>query len=323
MGSSSIIAPPNLKDKSTPPFRIGDIKHNIGSFNEKLLSWNTLPPVSTRDQIDKVDASHLRLATEIEYLAQLTSHQTSNTCLTSPQITAPPASQPAQQPSTPATGNIYESCVTELRQKRSDELRQASTMLFTLQASLAKRTQSTEAPRTATPRNPISVPPPSVPAAAAAHNTINAKENNNVTNNHPANLDPSHGINSNTNTNDSCQQCVDDKVQENEVVIRIAVYLPHAPSRESEEWLVLGSQRLTALRDVIYCLTKVNAENEEKIELEYTRSIRRAHDTTHADSSKNRIAKPSGYFYIEGTFYVDSRDEHAVDYSETIREYNR
>ncbi len=35
------------------------------------------------------------------------------------------------------------------------------------------------------------------------------------------------------------------------------------------------------------------------------------------------ISKPSAYFYVEGTFYNDLRQPHAVDYSCAIREHNR
>lgn len=40
-----------------------------------------------------------------------------------------------------------------------------------------------------------------------------------------------------------------------EVVLRLGVSYPGNPGRLLQEWLVLGSQRLTELRDALYCRT--------------------------------------------------------------------
>ena len=40
-----------------------------------------------------------------------------------------------------------------------------------------------------------------------------------------------------------------------EVLLRVAVSWPGNAGRIQQEWLVLGSQRLTALRDRLYCRT--------------------------------------------------------------------
>ena len=38
-----------------------------------------------------------------------------------------------------------------------------------------------------------------------------------------------------------------------EVVLRVSVSYPGNPGRELQEWLVLGTQRLSELRDALYC----------------------------------------------------------------------
>ena len=38
-----------------------------------------------------------------------------------------------------------------------------------------------------------------------------------------------------------------------DVVLRVGISYPGNPGRQLQEWLVLGSQRLTELRDSIYC----------------------------------------------------------------------
>jgi len=110
-----------------------------------------------------------------------------------------------------------------------------------------------------------------------------------------------------------------------EVVIRVAVHLPQAPAYVSEEWLVLGSQNLTELRDSLYCLTETNIKNVEKDE-----NMRRP-----STALLNLSQQPS-YFYIEGSFFIDTRNSNsnsnnranaitsindASDLSEGIRKY--
>ena len=55
-----------------------------------------------------------------------------------------------------------------------------------------------------------------------------------------------------------------------------------------QEFLVLGSQRLTELRDKIFCQS----------------------DEMRVSSNAN-----SGYFFIEGVFYDDLRQQGAIEYS--------
>ncbi|KAK9265502.1 hypothetical protein L1049_001740 [Liquidambar formosana] len=62
---------------------------------------------------------------------------------------------------------------------------------------------------------------------------------------------------------------------------------------KTQEFLVLGQQTLTELRDNIYCLSDQIMQKAGQ------------HD-------------PSGYFLIEDVFYNDLRDPSAIDYSEPI-----
>ncbi|CAG8578447.1 8635_t:CDS:10 [Paraglomus brasilianum] len=77
-----------------------------------------------------------------------------------------------------------------------------------------------------------------------------------------------------------------------EVVLSVAFYDHHNPASRMQEFLVLGSQPLTALKDAFYCLKDFYSAETEK--------------------------SASSYFLIENTFYNDLRDEGVQDYSKTI-----
>ncbi|PSS32839.1 SnRNA-activating protein complex subunit like [Actinidia chinensis var. chinensis] len=81
-----------------------------------------------------------------------------------------------------------------------------------------------------------------------------------------------------------------------EVVLCIEVYHNKRTWVKTQEFLVLGCQRLTELRDCIYCLT---------------------------DELMNKAGQqdPSGYFLIEEVFFNDLRDPSAIDYSKPILDW--
>ncbi|GJM92113.1 hypothetical protein PR202_ga08544 [Eleusine coracana subsp. coracana] len=81
-----------------------------------------------------------------------------------------------------------------------------------------------------------------------------------------------------------------------EVILCVEVYEKRYGSVKSQEFLVLGSQFLTDLRDSIYCLTD--------------NLMKRAGQHDH-----------SGYFLIEDTFYNDTRHYSATDYSKPILDW--
>ncbi|GLT64392.1 hypothetical protein SLA2020_368900 [Shorea laevis] len=83
-----------------------------------------------------------------------------------------------------------------------------------------------------------------------------------------------------------------------DVVLSVEVYHNSRKWVKTQEFLVLGRQSLTELRDKIYCLTDQVMQKAGQ------------HD-------------PSGYFLIEDVFCNDLRDPSAIDYSEPIFDWLR
>jgi hypothetical protein len=104
------------------------------------------------------------------------------------------------------------------------------------------------------------------------------------------------------------------RVSENEVVLHVAIHLSQTPAFVSEEFLVLGNTTLSELRDVIYCVLDKNMTNVEK---EYNKMR----------EQKGIEQKPlfdgGSYFYIEGTFYQDSRYDSSKDLAQPALMYLR
>jgi len=84
-------------------------------------------------------------------------------------------------------------------------------------------------------------------------------------------------------------------IQKNEIILKIAVYHPEK-NIKTQEFLVLGSQKLTELRDKLYCLA---------YHMPYSKEIK------------------SGYFFIENTFYNDMRNDTSIDYSQTVIQWHK
>ncbi|CAG8720129.1 16644_t:CDS:2, partial [Racocetra persica] len=94
-----------------------------------------------------------------------------------------------------------------------------------------------------------------------------------------------------------------------EVILSVAFYNQSKNSTRTQEFLVLGSQPLTALRDAFYCLRdfyKLEPWEQPK-------------PTTILNETNQKMS-PS-YFFIENVFYNDFRDPRAVDYSRNIIEW--
>ncbi|CAG8618880.1 11548_t:CDS:2 [Gigaspora rosea] len=94
-----------------------------------------------------------------------------------------------------------------------------------------------------------------------------------------------------------------------DVILSVAFYNQSKTSTRTQEFLVLGSQPLTALRDAFYCLRdfyKLEPWEQPK--------------PTTILNATNRKMSPS-YFFIENVFYNDLRDPRAVDYSKNIIEW--
>ncbi|XP_046373697.2 snRNA-activating protein complex subunit 3-like [Haliotis rufescens] len=107
---------------------------------------------------------------------------------------------------------------------------------------------------------------------------------------------------------------VDTKVREPNVVLTVQVHKPYRnqPSSRlvmSETYLVLGSHRLSELRDVIRCSNDYAVSGDH---------------SAHPDVTQFTYAKDiykSGFFFIEGTFYNDLRYPDNRDYSQIITEW--
>ncbi|KAI9255790.1 snRNA-activating protein of 50kDa MW C terminal-domain-containing protein [Phascolomyces articulosus] len=102
---------------------------------------------------------------------------------------------------------------------------------------------------------------------------------------------------------------------QDEVILRIAVYHPQNPNRRVREFDVLGSQKLTELRDAIYCMKDFAAYRDRK---------NREEDGTVLNTITKKMS--ASYIFIEDVFYVDTRAEAAglgtePDYSEGIRRW--
>jgi len=79
-------------------------------------------------------------------------------------------------------------------------------------------------------------------------------------------------------------------MREHEVILKVAIFHPHN-FQKMQDFLVLGSQPLSTLRDRISCT---------------------------ADEELDGPQTPSGFFFIEGKFYNDLRDRRALKYSDSI-----
>ncbi|XP_062146664.1 snRNA-activating protein complex subunit-like isoform X2 [Alnus glutinosa] len=87
-------------------------------------------------------------------------------------------------------------------------------------------------------------------------------------------------------------------VQYPDVVLSVEIYHNSRKWVKTQEFLVLGRQSLTELRDKIYCLTDQVMQKAGQYD-------------------------PSGYFLVEDVFCNDLRDPSAIDYSEPIFDWLR
>ncbi|KAJ2499795.1 hypothetical protein GGH96_003228 [Coemansia sp. RSA 1972] len=93
-------------------------------------------------------------------------------------------------------------------------------------------------------------------------------------------------------------------VADDEVILSVCFYNTRSSTSKMEEYLVLGSQSLTVLRDAFYCISDfLVSDHDDKTE-----------------NTKDRKVS-SSYFFIEKTFYNDMRSPTATDYSRVITEW--
>ena len=83
-------------------------------------------------------------------------------------------------------------------------------------------------------------------------------------------------------------------IMEEELVVSVAIYNAHRPDQRMQEFLFLGSQRLSALRDAFECAS----DNEIREWDEFSDALK-VHNTADKKTSNS-------FFFIEGVFYSDS-----------------
>ncbi|KAJ2866225.1 hypothetical protein GGH94_001680 [Coemansia aciculifera] len=93
-------------------------------------------------------------------------------------------------------------------------------------------------------------------------------------------------------------------VADDEVILSVCFYNTRSSNAKMEEYLVLGSQSLTVLRDAFYCISDFLISHRDEV----------------TENSKERKTS-SSYFFIEKTFYNDMRSPTATDYSRVITEW--
>ncbi|XP_066472758.1 snRNA-activating protein complex subunit 3 [Tiliqua scincoides] len=106
----------------------------------------------------------------------------------------------------------------------------------------------------------------------------------------------------------------DNLVEEGELLLTINFFYPvifqkHKFRKPYQTMLVLGSQKLTTVRDSISCVSDLQIGGEF---------------SNHPDQAPEHISKDlykSAFFYFEGTFYDDTRHSECRDLSRTIIEW--
>ncbi|KAJ2507124.1 hypothetical protein IWW47_001259 [Coemansia sp. RSA 2052] len=93
-------------------------------------------------------------------------------------------------------------------------------------------------------------------------------------------------------------------VADDEVILSVCFYNTRSSNSKMEEYLVLGSQSLTVLRDAFYCISDFLVSHRDEV----------------PENSKEKKTS-SSYFFIEKTFYNDMRSPTATDYSRVIMEW--
>ncbi|KAF4025354.1 hypothetical protein G4228_017364 [Cervus hanglu yarkandensis] len=106
-----------------------------------------------------------------------------------------------------------------------------------------------------------------------------------------------------------------DMIEEGELILSINIFYPvifhkHKEHKPYQTMLVLGSQKLTELRDSICCVSDLQIGGE------FSNTPDQAPENISKDLYK------SAFFYFEGTFYNDKRYPECRDLSRTIIEWS-
>ncbi|CAO3652459.1 unnamed protein product [Cunninghamella echinulata] len=130
------------------------------------------------------------------------------------------------------------------------------------------------------------------------------KSNDNVNNNSSNQNDTFNSENLPINDN----QIEITKADEYELIYTITICYPRQPEKRLQEFKMLGTQRLTDLRDILYCRMDFLMHGDKK---------NQQPDGEVLNQHKKKLS--ASYFFIDRSFYVDQRDPTEPDNSEHIR----
>ncbi|CAO3650829.1 unnamed protein product [Cunninghamella blakesleeana] len=140
-------------------------------------------------------------------------------------------------------------------------------------------------------------------------NNINNNSNNSDNNDdNDINNDSNNGSKNNESTLVNSNRTEIPKAAENELVYTITICYPGQPEKRLQEFKMLGIQKLTDLRDILYCRMDFLMSGDRK---------NQRSDGEVLNQHKKKVS--ASYFFIDHTFYVDQRDPTEPDNSEHIR----
>jgi len=301
----------------TEPFKVSDLISTFSNFNERATSL--LPP----QPITSIHGSDLRLKTEEHHLADLKP-------IINPTPHVPNALHPQYRTSEERAYTIhaYADAVSQVKDMLHQQKSAAAASLKTLSTlppvddsrdTHSVKIRNRELQRIKILKKEAATHTREQSAFVGNHQRQQNHDDNNNPDQQPASSTtrPSPFIHSKTSNN----------VLDNDLVLKIELRVPTAPHLVAQEYLVLASQPLTALRDAIICVTDKNLQaliQESSNQVRSTNSTeerRREEESVLGMASDFERIQASAYFYIEGVFYNDTRSPGSIDYSEPLRRH--
>eukprot|EP00794_Sanderia_malayensis_P010226 gene10226-11275_t len=108
---------------------------------------------------------------------------------------------------------------------------------------------------------------------------------------------------------EQCEDRTEPDLEDGVVLLSVMFYHPRNVRKKDHGFLVVASQYLTALKDKIECIADRILLGERSLNPELSETL----------ISKER--NNSGFFFIDGVFYNDTRDPYNRDYSKVIIEW--
>lgn len=291
----------------TEPFKVFDLLPTFSSFNQRATSL--LPP----QPMTSIHASDLlRLKTEEHHLANLKP-------IITPTSHAPATLHPQYRTSDERayTLHAYAEAVSQVKDMIHQQKSAAAASLKTLTTlppvDASQDTHSVKLRNRELQR--IKILKKEAAIAGNHHRQQQQDKNNNP------DLQPSSST-----APPSPHTATTNRVADNDLVLKIELRVPTAPHLVAQEYLVLASQPLTALRDAIICVTDKNLQAL----IRESNQVRSTNGSEEGSGEKDSILgmasdfeqiQASAYFYIEGVFYNDTRSPGSIDYSEPLRRH--